>query len=53
MPVLPLKDMPTDVKNFLLDIQADIKKKKKVGQFSLESTIYHIIREYKKSKEKK
>lgn len=53
MPTYPLKDMPDDVKDHVLDVQLEIKKKKKISQFSKEATIYHIIREHKKMSQKK
>lgn len=45
--------MPKEIKDYVLDMQAALKKKKNVGQFSQEATIYHIIREHKKMTEKK
>ena len=53
MAALQLKKMPDDVKDHVLKTQADIKREKKVGQFSQELAIYHIIREHKKLMEKK
>lgn len=44
---LLLKNMPDDVKEFLLKKQGDIKVEKKISQYSLEQTIYKIIRDYK------
>ena len=44
-------NIPEDVKDHLLDVQATIKKKKKIGKFGLESTIYHIVREHKRMTE--
>lgn len=52
MAVLPLKDIPNDVKSIILDVQVEIKKEKKISQFGQPQTIYHIIREYFKMKTK-
>jgi hypothetical protein len=53
MAILPLPNMPDDVKDYILDVQRDLKKQKKIQQISQPSTIYHIIREHKKLTEKK
>lgn len=42
----PLKNIPEDVYRILYRVQAEIKAKKKMRQFSLSSTVYHIIKEY-------
>lgn len=42
---LLLTNVPTDVLNYLLKKQLDNKIEKKVRQYSLEQTIYNIIRE--------
>ncbi len=53
MPVFPLKDMPLEVKQYILKVQAEIKIKKGISRYSQESTIYKIIREHKAFFEKK
>ena len=53
MATLQLKNIPDDVKSYILKIQGDIKIEKKVGQFSQDLAIYHIIRDHKKLKEGK
>lgn len=45
----PLKNIPEDVYKILWREQAKLKAKKGLRQFSLSSTIYHIIKEYDKS----
>lgn len=45
----PLKDIPADVYKILWREQAKLKAKKGLRQFSLASTMYHIVREYDKS----
>lgn len=47
-----LKDMPADVREILLKIQAEKKIEKNMLQYSIESTIYAIVREYPKLKPK-
>ncbi len=51
-PTLPLKDIPLDVRKFILKIQGELKEKKGVAQYSQCLTIFFIIREYKKITEK-
>jgi hypothetical protein len=48
----PLKNIPEDVYKILWREQAKLKTKKGVSQFSLASTIYHIVKEYDKIKPK-
>lgn len=43
-----LKEIPEDVYNIVLAEQSEIKKKKKINQFSFESTIYKMIRDLNK-----
>lgn len=45
---LPLKDIPTDVKKYLLKIQGQIKSQKGISQYSLCLTIFKIVRDHKK-----
>lgn len=45
-----LKAIPEDVYEILQEEQHQIKKKKKTNSFSLECTIYKIIREYVRCK---
>jgi hypothetical protein len=46
-----LKDIPTEVNKIILDEQTRAKKEKGTNQYSIESTIYKIIREYQRCKE--
>lgn len=52
MSSLILRAVPDDLKKYLLKVQGEIKSKKGT-QYSLESTLYQIVREYKKIAEKK
>lgn len=49
----PLKNIPEDVYKILWREQAKLKAKRGLRQFSLSSTIYHIIKEYDKSQNPK
>jgi hypothetical protein len=49
----PLKNIPEDVYKILWREQAKLKSKKGLRQFSLSSTIYHIIKEYDKGQQGK
>ena len=40
---LLLKNMPPEIRKYLLKIQGDIKVKKCISQYSLEMVIYKII----------
>jgi len=44
MASLLLKNFPEDIRTYLLKLQLEHKIEKKVGQYSLESAIYKIIR---------
>lgn len=44
----PLKNIPDDVYKILWREQGKLKAKKGVSQFSLASTIFHIVKEYDK-----
>lgn len=46
-PTLPLKDIPKDVRKYVLKIQGEMKEKKGVAQYSQQLTIFQIIREHK------
>lgn len=52
MASITLRSVPKDVIQFILNMQKDLKTKKKVGQYSQELTVIQIIKEYKKSKER-
>lgn len=45
-----LGNIPADIYKIILAEQSRIKELKEVGQYSMERTIYHIIREYAKIK---
>jgi hypothetical protein len=47
MPTLPLKSIPKDVNDYILQIQLQVKIDKRVSQYSKCLTIYKIIREHK------
>ena len=47
-----LKDMPADVKQILLKVQAEKKIEKNMLQYSIEAAIYSVVREYDKLKPK-
>lgn len=51
--VYPLKQMPDDVYKIILTEQGKIKAEKRISQYSLEQTIYSIIREWKRCREEK
>lgn len=44
-----LQNIPNDVKDALLDKQTEIKKKIGHNRYSIECTVYAIIREWKKT----
>lgn len=52
MPAINLKEVPIDVMRFILREQGKIKAEKSIGQYSLEQTVYKIIRDFKKIKDK-
>jgi len=45
-------EMPKDVRQIVLSTQVELKIKKGNGKFSQQQTLNHIIKEYKKLKEK-
>lgn len=50
---LSLKDVPMDILKFILKAQFEIKSNKCIKQYSLEQTIYKLLREHKSFPEKK
>lgn len=48
-----LNRIPKEVYSIILKEQNEMKEKKNTAQFSIPLTIYHIIKEYYKSKQKK
>lgn len=46
--MLKLRKLPEDVYCILLQEQGKIKAARKIGMFSLENTVYSIIREHKR-----
>lgn len=52
MAVINLKTIPIDLLKFILKTQGEIKSDKSIGQFSLEQTVYKIIKDLKEIKEK-
>lgn len=51
MPAINLKEVPIDVLKIILIEQGKVKLEKGIGQYSLEQTVYKIIREFNKIKE--
>jgi hypothetical protein len=49
--VINLKDVPVDVLRIILLTQGGVKVDRGISQFSMEQTIYKIIRDYEKLKE--
>lgn len=49
---IKLRDVPDDIFSIIIQEQADTKKKRKNGHFSLELAIYKIIREHQELKTK-
>lgn len=43
---LHLKNVPDDILKFILKAQLEIKLEKKIKQYSLEATIYKLLREH-------
>lgn len=48
-----LRDIPTDLKKFILNTQSEKKIEKGVGQYSLCQTIYTLLREHPEFTKKK
>lgn len=53
MATLPLKNIPIDVRKYILKVQGDMKVKKGVAQYSQNLVIFQLIREHKEFSEKK
>lgn len=51
MPAISLKDFPVDVRNYILNIQRETKKKKGLQKYSFYQIIFTIIREHKMQNE--
>lgn len=52
MSAITLRTIPSDIHEYLLDIQGKIKSQKKLSQYSLEQTVYKVIKEHKGKSEK-
>lgn len=52
MAQIKLKEVPNDVLDTIIEVQADAKKKKSICQYSLEKAVYQIVRDYNKFKKK-
>lgn len=52
MAEIKLKEIPNDIRKYILKVQGESKEKKCVAQYSQELTIYQIIREHKEFSEK-
>lgn len=50
MPACTLKNIPADVNRILLNEQKEAKEQKGTNQFSIELTVYKIIREFERCK---
>ena len=46
-PTIPLKEVPLDVRKYMLKIQGEAKERKGISQYSLSLTVFQIIREHK------
>lgn len=53
MPEVKLKCIPEDTFAFILQTQADIKVEKKTSQYSIEKTIYRMLKEFQEMKKVK
>jgi len=53
MSALILRDLPLDVRKYILKLQGEIKAERGVCQYSMPLTIYKIIREHQALKSKK
>lgn len=47
----PLTNIPPDVFKFIIDEQSKIKKQKGIRQYSFATTIYKMLRDYKRCME--
>lgn len=52
-PTIPLKEVPLDVRKYMLKVQGQTKERKGISQYSLCQTVFQIIREHKEFNEKK
>lgn len=50
--VINLKDVPLDVRKYVLKIQGEVKAEKGISQYSIYQTIYKIIKEHKEFNKK-
>lgn len=46
-PTIPLKEVPLDVRKYMLKIQGEIKEQKGISQYSLCQTVFKIIRDHR------
>lgn len=53
MPQIKLKNPPPEVYHFILKNQGEIKCEKNTSQYSLEMTVYKLLKELQKIKEGK
>lgn len=51
--VYPLKNMPSDIYKMLIEEQKEAKLEKMSSQYSLEQTIYRIIRKWDRCKKER
>lgn len=52
MASIKLNDIPTEIWNDILKTQSELKIKKKCGQYSQEKTVYAMLEDYRKIKDK-
>jgi len=52
MSLFPLKNFQEEDRKYILQVQADMKIKKGVAQYSIASALHKIIKEHKEFKEK-
>lgn len=53
MPQIKLKEIPTEIYQFILKTQGEIKVEKKSCQYSLEKTVFKMLKDLKELVERK
>lgn len=53
MPTLLIKNLPDDLKKYIVKVQGETKNKKGISQYSMEAALLQIIKEHKENSEKK
>lgn len=52
MNVINLKEVPLDIRKYILKIQGEMKCEKGISQYSISQTVYKIIRDHKDNHKK-